>query len=248
MNRKERRGKILIVEDDQAIVDLINLHLTDEGYETSVTSDGAEAISRAASGDIDLVILDIMLPGMDGLSICRHLRGDNSQVPILMLTARSAEMDKVVGLEVGADDYITKPFSVRELVARVRALLRRAGTEHSGYIHTDGVSSRRVADIAALHIDLDQRRVSVGGREVELTAKEFNLLAVLAGEPGRAYSRAELLEMVWGYRYEGYNHTVNSHINRLRGKIENDPAHPELIETVWGYGYRLSDGRSAAAR
>ncbi len=195
MTDSGRRRQILIVEDDPAIVDLIRLHLDDQGYASTVVSEGDEGEIADRAAESDLVILDIMLPVADGLSICRRIREREISVPVLMLTARSAEVDKIVGLEVGADDYLTKPFSVRELVARVRALLRRAG----GYGERDGPDGNDDIRVAGpIHIDMGDRRVTVDGRVVELTSKEFTLLSVLAEHPGKAFSRAELLDMVWG--------------------------------------------------
>jgi DNA-binding response OmpR family regulator len=193
---------------------------------------------KALGGEYALIILDLMLPGMDGLSVCRRIREGNSITPILMLTAKSEEADRVHGLELGADDYLGKPFSVRELVARVKALLRRAkaGREAAGGRRVQG----RI-ELGGLALDFDKRKVTLEGRIVELTVKEFDLLALFALNPGRTYGRTELLNLVWGEQFEGYEHTVNSHINRLRGKIERDPARPRYLKTVWGVGYRFSD-------
>jgi len=230
---------ILIVEDDLTIVNLIRLHLTDHGYDSRVISQGDEDTVLVAAEECDLVILDIMLPGLDGLSICRRMRDRNILVPILMLTARSSELDKIVGLENGADDYLTKPFGVLELIARIRALLRRSTDRHE-YVGP----IEKIRTIGPLTIDFGRREAIIDGRTENLTAKEFKLLQVLAEKPGQAFSRSDLLEQVWGYQYEGYSHTVNSHINRLRAKLEKDPTHPQLIETVWGFGYRLFGGES----
>jgi DNA-binding response OmpR family regulator len=189
----------------------------------------------------DLVILDLMLPGMDGLEICRRLRARSNYVPILMLTAKSTELDRVVGLEIGADDYLTKPFSIRELQARVKALFRRL----------DAMSQRAdpgdngVVRLERLEIDSGKRSVTLDGRTVALTAKEFDLLLQFARHPGRVYTRTQLLDLVWGYSYDGYEHTVNSHINRLRAKMEDNPAKPRYILTVWGVGYKFADTREA---
>jgi two-component system alkaline phosphatase synthesis response regulator PhoP len=183
----------------------------------------------------------LMLPGLDGQEVCRRLREKKSAVPILMLTARSEEIDRVLGLELGADDYVTKPFSVRELMARVKALLRRARSVREG-----GDAGPSHARIGALELDFEKRKVTLEGRVVELTAKEFDLLGLFMSNPGRVYSRADLLSLVWGYRFEGYEHTVNSHINRLRGKIENDPGDPRYLKTVWGVGYRFAEASELA--
>ena len=228
--------KALIIEDDGAIIDLIRMHLGDQGYETTSFRNGSEGLEIALSNRFDLIILDIMLPGLDGLSICRKIRERDEGTPILMLTAKTDEIDKIVGLEVGADDYVTKPFSIRELIARVRALQRRAEARNN----PEKSSAPRISEFGELRIDAEQRIVQVRGEKVDLTAKEFDLLKVMGDQPGRAFTREELLEQVWGYRYGGYSHTVNSHINRLRSKIEADPASPDFIKTVWGFGYRLA--------
>ena len=231
------QAAILIVEDDPDIADLLELHLSDLGYRVDVVADGREGLDRARVGDYALILLDRMLPSMDGLDVCRMLRTDGIPTPILMLTAKSEEMDKVIGLDQGADDYVTKPFSVHELLARVKALIRRRrldGTESEG-------DARRDIEVGPLHISPSKRTVVLSGAAVELTAKEFDLLALFARHPGRAFSRQELLDLVWGYQYAGYSHTVNSHINRLRGKIEPEPEDPQFIRTVWGVGYRFAE-------
>ena len=229
------REKILIVEDDTSLAELIALHLDDLDYETERVADGQRGLERALTGSHQLVILDVMLPRLDGLEVCKRLRAEGSALPVLMLTARSEELDKVLGLELGADDYVTKPFGIRELVARVKALLRRANPEE------ENTAERENIVCVHLEIDLDKRKVTLGDERVELTSKEFELLALFASRPGRVYSREQLLEQVWGYHFEGYRHTVNSHINRLRAKIEHDPAKPLFIQTVWGVGYRFAE-------
>lgn len=230
---------VLIVEDNPGIGELVRMHVSDLGMNAIVCERGDTGLERFRQGDIDLVILDLMLPGMDGLSVCREIRSGAGYVPVLMLTAKSTELDRVLGLEMGADDYLTKPFSVAELSARVKALFRRVDAmaatpptseESGGELQTDG-----------LRIDPSRRRAFVRDQEVELTAREFDLLWHFASHPGRVFSRVQLLDKVWGYNHEGYEHTVNTHINRLRGKIEKDPARPEFIETVWGVGYRFRD-------
>jgi DNA-binding response OmpR family regulator len=233
--------RILVVEDDREIAALVKLHLEDAGCRVKLAHDGPEGLRKARDEAYALVILDLMLPGLDGLELCRRLRARSDYTPILMLTAKSSELDRVVGLELGADDYLTKPFSIRELLARVKALFRRmealtAPPAAGGHI-----------DVAGLAIDVDGRRVSVDGRAVELTAKEFDLLVQLARHPGRVYTRAQLLDQVWGYGHDSYQHTVNSHINRLRSKIEEDPSHPRYVLTVWGVGYRFLDPRDPVA-
>jgi DNA-binding response OmpR family regulator len=232
MNRKA-----LVIEDDPEIGKLVKLHLADIQCDADLETDGTKGIERFKGGQYDLVVLDLMLPGLDGLSVCRQIRALPGYVPILMLTAKSTELDRVLGLEMGADDYLTKPFSVRELVARIKALFRRvealASTAPSG---DDDVVRR-----GNLSIESDKRRVDIDGREISLTAKEFDLLLHFAKSPGKVYNRVQLLDQVWGYNHEGYEHTVNSHINRLRAKVETDPSRPKFILTVWGVGYKFND-------
>lgn len=229
--------KILLVEDDRDISHLVKLHLEDEGYQVEIVSDGSAGLARAQDLHYDLIVLDLMLPGIDGLEVCRRLRSGTDYVPILMLTAKTSEVDRIVGLELGADDYLTKPFSIRELVARVKAIFRRVGavTARSG-----APASPRII-LGDLVIEPDKRKVTLKGEKVTLTAKEYDLLLHFASHPGRVYTRSQLLDQVWGYGYEGYEHTVNSHINRLRGKIETDPANPKYVLTVWGVGYRFAE-------
>jgi len=228
--------KILVIEDDPDISELVSLHLRDLGYSVEVTMDGNSGLRRALSRDFQLIILDLMLPGVNGLEICTKLRAGLSYTPILMLTAKSSEFDRVVGLETGADDYLTKPFSIHELLARVKAIFRRVDSLSTSKVHADqNITS------GDLDIDLEKRRVRIAGTPVELTAKEFDLLVQFAGNPGKVYSRKQLLDLVWGYQHDGYEHTVNSHINRLRGKIEPDPNKPKFLITVWGVGYKFSD-------
>jgi DNA-binding response OmpR family regulator len=223
---------VLVVEDDADIRNLVRLHLEDAGFEVVLEDNGSDGLRRALGGDLDLVVLDIMLPGIDGLEICRRLRAEVPQLPILMLTARTAEIDRVVGLEMGADDYLTKPFSVRELVARVKAILRRIEV-------VDTAAKPASVSAGPIEIDADARQVRVDGEAVDLTAREFDLLTFFVRHPGRVFTRGQLLDHVWGYTHEGYEHTVNTHINRLRGKLESDPSHPRFILTVWGVGYRF---------
>jgi DNA-binding response OmpR family regulator len=233
----EPSRKILLVEDDRDISHLVKLHLEDEGFRVDIEADGNAGLARAQEEDFDLIVLDLMLPGVDGLEICRRLRGGTDYVPILMLTAKASEIDRVVGLELGADDYLVKPFSVRELVARVKAIFRRIGVVGG---QKGGPDGPRIS-LGDLVIESDKRKVTLSDKKVILTAKEYDLLHHFASHPGRVYTRAQLLDQVWGYGYEGYEHTVNSHINRLRGKIEADPANPKYILTVWGVGYRFAD-------
>lgn len=230
------RRRILIVEDEADIAELVSLHLEDLCDEIKVAKDGHEGMRLATSDNWSLVVLDLGLPGPDGLEICRAIRKSRPYQPILMLTSRSAELDRVLGLETGADDYLTKPFSVLELVARVRAIFRRVeNVQASSEASSDPIRVGRLA------IDPTRREVHLDDQAVELTAREFDLLEHFALNPGRVFSRAELLDKVWGYGHEGYEHTVNSHINRLRAKIEQDPSKPELIVTVWGVGYKLAE-------
>ncbi len=229
--------KILIIEDDKDIAQLVALHLGDGGYEVKTSYDGAEGLNLALSKSFDLIILDLLLPGADGVEICRRVRAESPSLPILMLTSRSSELDRVLGLEMGADDYLTKPFSIRELLARVKALFRR---EEALKLEASG-KQQDVIRAGTLEIDVEKRQVALEGRSVSLTAKEFDLLLQFARHPGRVYTRQELLDRVWGYGYEGYEHTVNSHINRLRAKIEKSPAEPRYILSVRGVGYKFSD-------
>ena len=229
--------RILLVEDDKDISHLVKLHLEDEGYSVDIAVDGSAGLIKAQEHDYDLIVLDLMLPGMDGLEICRRLRSETDYVPILMLTAKASEIDRIVGLELGADDYLTKPFSVRELVARVKAIFRRVTAVGA---KTDEEDSPRIS-LGELVMETDKRKVTLRDKQITLTAKEYDLLHHFASHPGRVYTRAQLLDQVWGYGYEGYEHTVNSHINRLRGKIEADPANPRYVLTVWGVGYRFAE-------
>lgn len=238
------RGKrVLIVEDDVDLAHLVRLHLEDEKCLVRSTDTGSGARHMLAVERFDLVVLDRMLPDIDGVEICRELRSKQDYVPVVMLTARSGELDRVLGLELGADDYVTKPFSIPELLARVKAILRRAEAMRlAAEDHEDGSIS-----VGDLLIDPRRHRVAVSGRDVELTAKEFDLLLLFARHPGRVYTRAQLLDKVWGYGHSGYEHTVNSHINRLRAKIEPAPSEPQYLLTVWGVGYRFFDPRANGA-
>ena len=233
--------RALIIEDSREIADLVRLHLRDVQCEAEIAADGKRGLELAARGDYDLVVLDLMLPEMDGLAVCREIRTLPGYVPILMLTAKSTELDRVLGLEMGADDYLTKPFSVRELQARVKALFRRVEALSSRASGAGDAGAGETIERGALRIETGKRRVGIGGREVALTAREFDLLVHFARRPGQVFTRGQLLDQVWGYNHEGYEHTVNSHINRLRAKIERDPSKPEYVLTVWGVGYRFSD-------
>ncbi len=229
--------KVLIIEDDTDIADLLELHLKDLDLNLDRAEDGEFGLQKALDGDYELVILDLMLPKLNGLDVCKKIREQKKSLPILMLTAKSEEFDKVLGLELGADDYITKPFSIRELIARIKAIIRRVNA-----VIEDQVSSDVQELIFGwLNVNMEKRRVLLDGESIELTAKEFDLLALFASNPGKAYTRENLLNIVWGYQFSGYEHTVNSHINRLRSKIEKDPAQPKFIRTVWGVGYKFAE-------
>jgi DNA-binding response OmpR family regulator len=232
--------RILIIEDNADLAHLVAMHLRDLSYEVDIAEDGPGGLARAMQTVYDLVLLDLMLPGLDGLDVCRRIREKTPYVPIIMLTSRSSETDRVVGLEVGADDYVTKPFSIVELLARVKAMFRRV--EQLRRSAGQPASSR--VEAGNLLIDPEKRTVTLRGLAVELTAKEFDLLFYFAAHPGRVFTRSQLLDAVWGYGHDGYEHTVNSHINRLRAKIEDDPAQPRYILTVWGVGYKFAENPS----
>lgn len=230
--------KILVVEDDVHIAELVTINLQDDQTTLKCCYHGNEGFIEASKNEYDLIILDLMLPGKKGIDICRELRASNINTPILMLTSKSDEIDKILGLETGADDYMTKPFSIRELQARVKAILRRRSL--------DTTTTKNTNDLPVLtHKDLvitqELRKVELNGERLNLTPKEFELLCLLSNNIGKTYSRAQLLHLIWGYEFEGYEHTVNSHINRLRAKIEKDPGNPEYILTTWGVGYRFSE-------
>jgi len=226
--------KILVVDDEKVLVKGIKFNLENEGYQVEVGYDGEQAVELARNGGVDLIILDLMMPKIDGLQACMRIR-EFSNVPVIMLTARSEDTDKIIGFECGADDYITKPFNILELKARIRAMLRRAGAAHQ----KDKTSRLQVGHIA---LDTDERSASKDGQAVDLTAKEFDLMELLMRNPGRVYSRENLLNIVWGYEYAGEYRTVDVHIRRLREKLELDPANPEYILTKWGVGYYLKNG------
>lgn len=226
--------QILIIEDDPEIIKLLEIHLTDLIYSTSKATDGEVGLQMALENDYDLILLDLTLPTMDGVEICKKLRKEKN-TPIIMLTAKSEEIDRVLGLEMGADDYITKPFSIRELLARVKAVIRRTDSSKLEKENSSAISAE------GLLIDIDKRKVVLDDKRVELSPKEFELLVLMASNPGRNYTRTELLDMIWGYNFEGYEHTVNSHINRLRAKIESDMANPTYILTTWGVGYKFNE-------
>lgn len=225
--------KILVVDDEKLLVKGIKFNLENEGYSVDACYDGETAVQMAASGEYSLIILDLMMPGLDGLEACQKIRAF-STVPIIMLTARSEDADKLLGFESGADDYITKPFNILELKARIRALLRRASMPAAG-------PSASVIERGGLEIDTDKRAARKNGRPVDLTAREFDLIELFIKNPGRVYSRDNLLNLVWGYDYQGDERTVDVHIRRLREKIEDNPATPRLIITKWGVGYYFAE-------
>jgi len=224
-------NKILVVDDEKNIIKGIKFSLEQDGIEVSVAYDGEEALEAAKANSFDLIVLDVMLPKLDGLEVCQSIR-EFSDTPIIMLTAKSEDMDKIMGLEYGADDYLTKPFNILELKARIRAILRRSGK--SGGKNQPEKSAHSVR---GLEIEVDSRRVNISGREVNLTAKEFDLLELLMENAERVYTREELLNTVWGYDYPGDVRTVDVHVRRLREKIEEAPSEPKYIHTKWGVGY-----------
>ncbi|HEY4079795.1 MAG TPA: response regulator transcription factor [Burkholderiaceae bacterium] len=233
--------RVLLVEDDAHIADLLSLHLRDEGLEVVHCARGDDGLKALERGGWDALVLDLMLPGVDGLEICRRARAMTRYTPIIIISARSSEVHRILGLELGADDYLAKPFSVLELVARVKALLRRVDALaqnarlESGSLSIDG-----------LDIDPVARDARLDGKRLDLTPREFDLLYFFARQPGKVFSRMDLLNAVWGYQHEGYEHTVNTHINRLRAKIEADPARPARILTVWGRGYKFAEAEADA--
>ena len=227
--------KILVVDDERVLVKGIKFNLENEGYQVETAYDGKAAVELARTGGFDLIILDLMMPEIDGLEACMRIR-EFSNVPIIMLTARSEDADKIIGFECGADDYITKPFNILELKARVRALLRRAG------MAAQQMGGGRKLVIGHITLDPDARAAWKDGQSVDLTAKEFDLMELLMRNPGRVYSRENLLNVVWGYEYAGDYRTVDVHVRRLREKLELDPANPQYILTKWGVGYYLKHG------
>ena len=231
-------NKVLVIEDDPEIVDLLEIHLRDLSCDLIKSYSGEEGLQHVKTNPLDLIILDVMLPGIDGMEVCRRIRSEQINVPVLMLTAKSEEIDKVLGLEIGADDYLTKPFSIREFIARVKAIFRRTKMDQESL---SGEDSGNIIEVGELNIDVEMRKVSVADERIELSPKEFELLVLLASNPGKSYNRSRLLNLVWGYDFEGYEHTVNSHINRLRAKIEPDMANPTYILTTWGVGYKFNE-------
>ena len=241
---------ILSVEDDENISNLLRIHLHDAGFATDCVADGHEGFSALAKKDYELVILDLMLPDMDGIEFCQRIRARKNPVPILVLTAQSSADYLIQSLETGADDYMQKPFNVLELVARVKALLRRNQQHQQVMNNYSSADLQMIQDhcmsVGAIEMDYNKRKVYKDGEAIKLTAREFNLLAHLMGSPGQIFSRSQLLDSVWGTGYSGYDHTVNSHINRLRAKIEDNPNSPDYIVTVWGMGYKLNEEIAAS--
>lgn len=232
--------RVLLVEDDAHIADLLALHLRDEGMEVVHCARGDEGMQQLERGGWDALVLDLMLPGVDGLEICRRARAMTRYTPIIIISARASEVHRILGLEIGADDYLAKPFSVLELVARVKALLRRVDALAQNAKLDAGSLS-----IGGLDIDPVARDARLNGARLDLTPREFDLLHFFARQPGKVFSRMDLLNAVWGYQHEGYEHTVNTHINRLRAKVEADPAQPMRILTVWGRGYKFAEAGEA---
>ncbi|OIQ48142.1 MAG: DNA-binding response regulator [Gammaproteobacteria bacterium MedPE] len=224
---------ILIVEDEVDLANLIEITLINAGFEVSKANDGKTGLSLALSGNFDLMMLDIMLPEVDGLEICRQVRLNDPSTPIMMLTARDTETDRIMGLNMGADDYLTKPFSIRELEARVRALFRRS------QLNVDVQTPSQDLVFGDLCIEPERHKVSFRDAPIELTSTEFDLIHFLASNPGQVFSRSQLLDSVWGYNHLGYEHTVNSHINRLRAKLEACDTLPKVVHTIWGVGYKF---------
>jgi DNA-binding response OmpR family regulator len=229
---------LLLIEDDQELVDLLVLHLQSEGFVVATAGDGPAGLELHAARPFAAVILDWMLPSLQGIDVLRAIRERDDRTPVLMLTARGEEADKILGLELGCDDYMTKPFSMGELAARIKALLRRVERAEELARETAG---GRIIELGPLRLDHDKRKVEIQGRPVQLTVKEYDLLHTLASRPGRTFSRRQLLDLVWDQAADIYEHTVNSHINRLRNKIEANPNRPQLILTVWGIGYRFTE-------
>jgi DNA-binding response OmpR family regulator len=227
--------RVLLVEDDHHLTEILRVHLQSDGYAVEHAGDGRQGLALVERGRWDAIVLDLMLPGIDGLEICRRARDRARHTPIIITSARGSEVHRILGLEMGADDYLAKPFSVLELLARLKALLRRVEA-----IARDMHLDHRTIAAGALKVDRLAREARLGGRQLELTPREFDLLCDFAQHPGRVFSRMELLDRVWGSNRDGYEHTVNTHINRLRAKIETDPRNPQVIVTVWGAGYKFT--------
>jgi DNA-binding response OmpR family regulator len=236
-DRGKMTRKILIIETDFEMAELLSLHLKELNFQVHLANNYNSGLQQALQGRYDLIILDLMYPGRHGFELCRKLQGQDLHIPILLLTAKSSGMDGIIGLELGADDFVGKPFNIMEVIARVKAILRRMNTLKNNNRSGENAFLR----VNGLCIDLPRRMVTLNGREKSLTPIEFDLLHHLASHPGQVFTRSQLLESVWGYNYNGYEHTVNSHINRLRLKIEKNPAMPKYLYTVWGVGYKFAD-------
>lgn len=230
--------KILIIDDDKAISKLLEINISNNGYTTETAYDGEQGTALALDNDFALILLDITLPKLDGIEVCKRIRKEK-QTPIIMLTGKTQELDKVLSLELGADDYVTKPFGIRELMARMKAVIRRCNDEPNKI-------QNKTLLFGDLFIDIAKRKVMKNQDKIGLSPKEFELLILLASNPGKIFSRINLLQIVWGYDFKGYSHTVNSHINRLRSKVELDMTNPEFILTEWGIGYKFNEELSAS--
>ena len=228
--------RLLVIEDDPDIGEMLDINLGDEGYRVALAADGNTGLDKLKADTYDLLVLDLMLPGIDGLEICKQVRQMPHYLPIIIISAKSSETQRVLGLELGADDYLSKPFSVPELIARIRALFRRISALEDSLQAKSGIIT-----YAELVIDPVAHEVKLAGQSIALTSKEFDLLLFFAQHPGKAFTRMTLLDQVWGYRHDGYEHTVNSHINRLRSKIERHSSQPQFIQTVWGTGYKFTE-------
>ena len=222
--------RVLVVDDEKLIVKGIRFSLEQEGMEVDCAYDGEEAVQKAKENEYDIILLDVMLPKLDGFEVCQQIR-EFSSVPVIMLTAKGDDMDKILGLEYGADDYITKPFNILEVKARIKAIIRRTKKK------APEKENRKVVEKGDLHLDCDSRRLNIGGKEINLTAKEFDLLELILTNPGKVYSREQLLNLVWGFEYPGDVRTVDVHVRRLREKIETNPSDPHYVYTKWGVGY-----------
>ena len=243
MEKSKNQCRVLVIEDNRDLAHIVAMHLEDLNMKVDKSYNGKDGYQLASKNNYDLILLDIMMPGMNGVDVCRELRNKKIHTPIIMLTAKTSEVDRVLGLEMGADDYLTKPFSIRELVARVKAVIRRNDIYKESTPEQEPQQEEKLVR-GGLDINIEKRQVLLDANKVDLTATEFDLLVFFAKQPGLVFSRSQLLDKVWGYGHEGYEHTVNSHINRLRAKIEKDAANPYYILTVWGVGYKFTEQSS----
>lgn len=243
MEQSKNQCRVLVIEDNRDLAHIVAMHLEDLNMKVDKSYNGKDGYQLASKNNYDLILLDIMMPGMNGVDVCRELRNKKIHTPIIMLTAKTSEVDRVLGLEMGADDYLTKPFSIRELVARVKAVIRRNDVYKEPTTEQEPQQEEKLVR-GGLDINIEKRLVLLDGKKIDLTATEFDLLVFFAKQPGLVFSRSQLLDKVWGYGHEGYEHTVNSHINRLRAKIEKDAANPYYILTVWGVGYKFTEQSS----